>query len=67
MSGQPLPSGAEPSLIISCESAVLAAATCAELGVIAAATANGAVEIYSTIDGAALGVWRPLAFNGSRF
>lgn len=57
--------GAEPDVIITCGSPVLAAACCPELGLVAAATAGGTVELYGETDGAPRGVWKVVAPDGS--
>jgi len=43
--------GEEPSLVVSCSAAALAAACCAPLELVAAATSAGEVELFSTRDG----------------
>lgn len=59
-------SGEEPALTVSCRSPVLAIASCAELGVIAAATVNGTVELYAMHDGTPRGVWSPFTLDDSK-
>jgi WD40 repeat protein len=56
--------GAEPDVIITCGSPVLAAAHCSQLGIVAAATASGAVELYNETDGAPRGVWQAVPLGG---
>lgn len=58
--------GEEPSIVISCGAPVLSAACCPALGVIAAATEKGTVELFDMEDGAPCGEWKPLAFDGSK-